>query len=347
MYDSDPNELASSDVAAQLIRQGYQAVALKGGIADWLAANLPTETKDAPKQAAPEPGRTERLAGRFLAISQRHLRRPSTEHSNSSRLLAAIRGDVAEAALWARAVDLVRARHIESDADAGPLFDDPPPGSDHDVLKRLRQMYEAGGWVLLESAIADLPADLRWLFESGAVNIEQLAEAHRALGVISAADLARRRSRAGRAWPGRASAPRSKRGSPRAAGSCAPRIPRIPLGRAIALAEPMSRTPARRCPGVAWALPVGSLRRGQDTVGDIEIVAPAEQPADALAALLALPDILARLHRSDRRRLRADRPRPDRRPAAARRDCRRDAAAPDRIAHALRGSAGARRRARS
>jgi rhodanese-related sulfurtransferase len=56
VYDSDPNELASSHVAAVLIRQGYRAVALKGGIAEWLTANLPTETKDAPKQAPPEPG---------------------------------------------------------------------------------------------------------------------------------------------------------------------------------------------------------------------------------------------------------------------------------------------------
>lgn len=56
VYDSDPNELASSGVAAKLIRLGYRAVALKGGIADWLAANLPTETKEAPKQAPPEPG---------------------------------------------------------------------------------------------------------------------------------------------------------------------------------------------------------------------------------------------------------------------------------------------------
>jgi rhodanese-related sulfurtransferase len=56
VYDSDPNEIASSDVAAQLIRQGYKAAALKGGIVDWLAASLPTETKDAPKQATPEPG---------------------------------------------------------------------------------------------------------------------------------------------------------------------------------------------------------------------------------------------------------------------------------------------------
>ena len=56
VYDSDPNELASSTVAAELIRQGYRAVALKGGISEWMAANLPTETKEAPKQAPPEPG---------------------------------------------------------------------------------------------------------------------------------------------------------------------------------------------------------------------------------------------------------------------------------------------------
>lgn len=56
VYDSDPNELASSAVAAMFIRQGYQATALKGGIVDWLTGNLPTETKEAPKQAAPEPG---------------------------------------------------------------------------------------------------------------------------------------------------------------------------------------------------------------------------------------------------------------------------------------------------
>jgi rhodanese-related sulfurtransferase len=56
VYDSDPSELASSRVAANLIRQGFRAVALQGGISDWLGANLPTETKAAPKQATPEPG---------------------------------------------------------------------------------------------------------------------------------------------------------------------------------------------------------------------------------------------------------------------------------------------------
>jgi rhodanese-related sulfurtransferase len=56
VYDSDPNELAGSQVAAELIRRGYVAVTLKGGINDWLAASLPTETKPAPVMAPPEPG---------------------------------------------------------------------------------------------------------------------------------------------------------------------------------------------------------------------------------------------------------------------------------------------------
>ena len=56
VYDSDPNEFASSTVAAELIRHGYRAVTLKGGIGEWVDAKLPTETKDAPKQATPEPG---------------------------------------------------------------------------------------------------------------------------------------------------------------------------------------------------------------------------------------------------------------------------------------------------
>jgi rhodanese-related sulfurtransferase len=56
VYDSDPNEVTSSTVAAELIRKGYKATTLKGGIVEWLAASLPTETKEAPKQAPPEPG---------------------------------------------------------------------------------------------------------------------------------------------------------------------------------------------------------------------------------------------------------------------------------------------------
>ncbi len=55
-YDSDPDEVTSSHVAADLIRQGYRASALKGGIAEWVGANFPVEAKESARQTAPAPG---------------------------------------------------------------------------------------------------------------------------------------------------------------------------------------------------------------------------------------------------------------------------------------------------
>ena len=55
-YDSDPEEIVGARVAAALIRQGRRASVLQGGIVEWLAAKLPTESKDAPKQKPPVAG---------------------------------------------------------------------------------------------------------------------------------------------------------------------------------------------------------------------------------------------------------------------------------------------------
>jgi DNA polymerase (family 10) len=210
-----------------------------------------------------------------------------------------IRGDLVDASVFNRALALVHARHIDSDADAGPLLDDPPADADPEILKRLRQMYEAGGWVLVESAIADLPGDLRWLYESGAVTIDQLADIHRSLGVTTAADLGWAvREQMIRAIPGLDAALEAAVAA--ALPTLRRTIPRVPLGRAVSIADPVLER-LRGVPGVEWALPVGSLRRGQDTVGDIEIVAATSRPADAIAALLSAPDFSRVLHQTERR----------------------------------------------
>jgi DNA polymerase (family 10) len=210
-----------------------------------------------------------------------------------------IRGDLVEESVFVRAEALVRAQHIDADTDAGPLIQDPPAGLDPEILKRLRQMYEAGGWVLVESALADVPSDLRWLYESGAVTIDQLAAIYRALGATSAADLAAAiREEKIRAIPGLDATVEA------AIGAALPTLramtPRVPLGRATAIADAVVER-LRAVPGVEWALPVGSLRRGQDLVGDIEIVAAASQPADAIADLLTVPDAPRVLHQTERR----------------------------------------------
>jgi len=56
LYDSDPEELVSTRFAAELIRQGYRAVALTGGIGEWVTAKFPTDSKPAPLAATPAPG---------------------------------------------------------------------------------------------------------------------------------------------------------------------------------------------------------------------------------------------------------------------------------------------------
>jgi len=209
-----------------------------------------------------------------------------------------IRGDAREQAIYTHAATLVRSRGIAFESDLAPLFEQPMPDTDPDSLKRLRQVYEAGGWVLLESTVADLPADLRWLYESGAVTLEQLAALHASCGVTSIPDIL--------AALGEGSL-REHSGLPAAAEQAIAyalptlrgSVPRIPLGRAIAITEPLLRM-LRTVPAVRWAERLGSLRRGEDTVGDIELIAPAADPIEAIERLRSLPDIRL-LHRSERR----------------------------------------------
>ena len=53
VYCSDPDEITSVEVAAALAAAGFRAHVLKGGLPEWIAANLPTETKDAVRAVPP------------------------------------------------------------------------------------------------------------------------------------------------------------------------------------------------------------------------------------------------------------------------------------------------------
>jgi rhodanese-related sulfurtransferase len=52
LYDSDPEELVSASVARELQKAGYRVAVLAGGIAEWVVAKYPTESKPAPQIAA-------------------------------------------------------------------------------------------------------------------------------------------------------------------------------------------------------------------------------------------------------------------------------------------------------
>jgi rhodanese-related sulfurtransferase len=56
LYDSDPGELVAERAAADLIAGGYRVSVLEGGIAQWTASKLPTQSKPAPQLAVPVSG---------------------------------------------------------------------------------------------------------------------------------------------------------------------------------------------------------------------------------------------------------------------------------------------------
>jgi rhodanese-related sulfurtransferase len=45
VYDSDPDEIVSAPVVAALIDRGRTAMALAGGLSEWVAASFPTELR--------------------------------------------------------------------------------------------------------------------------------------------------------------------------------------------------------------------------------------------------------------------------------------------------------------
>ena len=53
VYDSDPDDITAVNVAIALKQAGYAVSVLKGGLPEWIAANLPTETKDAVRAPVP------------------------------------------------------------------------------------------------------------------------------------------------------------------------------------------------------------------------------------------------------------------------------------------------------
>jgi len=74
VYCSDPDEITSVEVAAGLAAAGFRVQVLNGGLPEWVAANLPTETKDAVRAlpppappAAPAPAATPAPAGQPAA----------------------------------------------------------------------------------------------------------------------------------------------------------------------------------------------------------------------------------------------------------------------------------------
>lgn len=211
-------------------------------------------------------------------------------------LIADARGDAARSEQLRFAAALARQWGLTQDADISRLL-----ASEPDLDPALRALFESlaasQGWVLVESAVAELPTDLRWLLDSGAVTLKEIGALASRLDVLSMADIAAAvtRGRLDRAGLSSAhgeaivEALRAHRRLPAT----------IPIGRALMIADTLVAALAAQ-PGVQWARPVGSVRRGEEMVRDIEVIAASDRTVD-LDAVTAGADVQQVLHRSARR----------------------------------------------
>ena len=295
VYDSDPNELASSEVAAELIRQGYRAAALKGGIVDWLAANLPTETKEAPQASPARTRGVERLARRFPF---HHDRSPATR---SQLALATMRGDARRSsALGARG--RLGARRSASSRTPTPARCSrtrrpaaiPKCSSGSGRCTR----PAAGCWSNRRSPIfppicAGCSNRARSPSSSSACCTAQL-------GVTSAAEIgAAVREQKLRGLPGFDATVEAAIDA--ALPALRSRVPRIPLGRAVAIAEPILE-PLRACPASPGRCRSARCAAARTWSATSRSSPPTDRPDAALEAVLEPARSSTHvLHRSERR----------------------------------------------
>ena len=74
---------------------------------------------------------------------------------------------------------------------------------------------------------------------------------------------------------------------------------RMPIASAMPICDRLIAALKAQCPGIRRILPGGSLRRFEETIGDIDLVCTADDPADVLNALVAMPNVADALGHGD------------------------------------------------
>jgi DNA polymerase (family 10) len=77
------------------------------------------------------------------------------------------------------------------------------------------------------------------------------------------------------------------------------RTDRLPIARAMPAAERVVEALREQCPGIDRLVVAGSLRRYEETIGDINLVCTSNSHADVLGALVALPNVTRVLDSGD------------------------------------------------
>jgi DNA polymerase (family 10) len=168
------------------------------------------------------------------------------------------------------------------------------------VVEALRDMASRGVAAVADAEVTRLPADLAALLRLPEIDPADVIRAHRRHGVLTAADIAAEAAfddaHDEDGAPSAGALARLAQWLPVARGGRR----RIPLGRALTVADWVQEQLADR-ERFGRVLPLGSVRRFEPTVGDVDVMLVHDSPAEALACALEhlAPDDVR--HRGQRR----------------------------------------------
>ncbi|MCH7701079.1 MAG: DNA polymerase/3'-5' exonuclease PolX [Planctomycetes bacterium] len=163
------------------------------------------------------------------------------------------------------------------------------PGVGKGTAAKIEEYVERGSIGLLDELSSKLPAGLPDLLEVPGLGPKKVALAYHELKVGGMQDLKRAiadGSLAGLAGMGEISVKRIAEGIAFLESSGG----RIALGQAVILAEPLAET-VRAMPGVERVEIAGSLRRGCETIGDIDLLCIAPDGADIVGRFVKLDGV--------------------------------------------------------
>ena len=163
------------------------------------------------------------------------------------------------------------------------------PGIGRDLAGKIVEVLQSGSCALLERLKQDLPADLVGLLKVPGLGPRRVRLLHQELGIRTLEQLRQAaQDRRIQTVPGFGA-----RSEQRILQSCNSLLQQVPRHKRAEM-EPLARAllaDLSRVPGVHQTLAAGSLRRGCDTVGDVDLLVTCERPRAVMDHLAAAGDV--------------------------------------------------------